>query len=130
MSRIRNKNTNPEIFVRKYLSTQGIKYRCNVKTLPGSPDIAIKKYKTAILVNGCFWHSHKNCKDFKVPNSNINFWKKKLSENVLRDKKNIEKIMCLGFKVFTIWECQIKSKNFSEIDKAIKHIKSDKSFNR
>tara|TARA_Y100001970_G_scaffold257495_1_gene336265 strand:+ start:6088 stop:6504 length:417 start_codon:yes stop_codon:yes gene_type:complete len=124
MARIKPSNTKPEMAVRKYLSSHNIKYRCNVKSLPGNPDIAIKKYKLAIMVHGCFWHSHKNCKDFRIPKSNVNFWTEKLNTNLTRDYKNETNLKESGYSVFTIWECEIKSNNFRVLDEAIKLIKS------
>ena len=120
MAKIKGKNTKPELAVRKYLSKCGIRYRCNVSSLPGRPDIAIKKYKWAVRVNGCFWHSHLGCKDFRLPKSNIDFWTEKLGSNVERDKINDIKLEDLGFQVFTIWECDIKSGDYSELDRAIR----------
>ena len=119
MSRIRGKNTRPEIMVRTYLTKHGIRYRCNVKSLPGKPDIAIKKYKLAIKVNGCFWHGHEGCKDFRIPKSNVEFWTNKLRGNIDRDRSSHSALEQLGYTIFTIWECDIKSGNLSEIDKAI-----------
>ena len=122
MSQIRGRDTKPEIDVRNYLYERGVRYRCNVKSLPGTPDIAIKKYKVAIKVDGCFWHAHKNCRYFKIPKTNVSFWTEKLRSNVERDKRNLRDLVNLGYTVFLIWECEIKSGNFTEIDKAISHI--------
>ena len=90
MSRIKGKNTKPEELVRKYLFSQGFRYRKNDKKLPGSPDIVLPKYKTVIFVNGCFWHGHKGCKHFVWPKSNEAFWKNKIETNIARDKKKTE----------------------------------------
>lgn len=109
MSRIRSKNTAPELAVRKYLFSKGIRYRVNVK-VPGKPDIAIKKIKTAVFVNGCFWHGHENCKDSGIPKSNTKFWKTKIESNVARDKKNIDALRGNGWDVIIIWECQLNSR--------------------
>ena len=87
MSKISSKDTKPEILVRKFLFSKGFRYRINVKTLPGKPDIVLPKYKTIIFVNGCFWHGH-NCKKGKLPSSNTDFWKEKISNNKSRDAKN------------------------------------------
>ena len=122
MSRIKSTNTKPELQVRQYLQTNNIRYRCNVRDLPGKPDIAIKKYKTAIIINGCFWHAHEGCKDFRLPKSNTGFWETKIAGNVKRDKKNKQKLQNLNFKTFTIWECEIKKHDFSTINQAIQHI--------
>ncbi len=114
MSKISGKNTNPEILVRKFLFSKGFRYRINVKTLPGKPDIVLPKYKTVIFINGCFWHGH-NCKKGKLPSSNIDFWKGKISNNKSRDDKNSDLLVKLGWKVIIIWQCEV-----SKIDNRIK----------
>ena len=124
MSRIKGRDTKPEIQVRRYLSDHGIRYRCNVKSLPGTPDVAIKKYRMVIKVDGCFWHSHQGCKDFRIPKSNVEFWTQKLNTTVERDRKNFETLKKMGYKVFLIWECEIKARDFTEVDKAISHVRS------
>lgn len=106
MSKISGKNTKPEILVRKFLFSKGFRYRINVKTLPGKPDIVLPKYKTIIFVNGCFWHGH-NCKKGKLPSSNTDFWKEKISNNKSRDAKNSDLLVKLGWKVIIIWQCEI-----------------------
>ena len=95
MSKISSKDTKPEILVRKFLFSKGFRYRINVKTLPGKPDIVLPKYKTIIFVNGCFWHGH-NCKKGKLPSSNTDFWKEKISNNKSRDAKNSDLLVKLG----------------------------------
>ena len=114
MSKISGKNTKPEILVRKFLFSKGFRYRINVKTLPGKPDIVLPKYKTVIFINGCFRHGH-NCKKGKLPSSNIDFWKEKISNNKSRDDKNSDLLVKLGWKVIIIWQCEI-----SKIDNRIK----------
>lgn len=108
MSRIRGKNTKPEELVRKYLFSQGFRYRKNDVRLPGKPDVVLPKYKTVIFVNGCFWHKHEGCKYFVWPRNNADFWKKKIESNVMRDIKNYQQLKDLGWKVFVIWECELK----------------------
>ena len=108
MSRIRNKDTKPEILVRKYLFAEGFRYRKNDKKYPGCPDIVLPKYKTAIFINGCFWHMHEGCKYFVWPKSNENFWKTKLNSNVDRDRTNYLRLADLGWNVIVIWECELK----------------------
>ena len=108
MSRIRGKNTKPEEIVRKYLFSQGFRYRKNDKRLPGTPDIVLPKYKTVIFVNGCFWHMHEGCRYFVWPKSNEEFWRNKILTNVIRDKRNYSELQELGWKVIVIWECQLK----------------------
>jgi DNA mismatch endonuclease (patch repair protein) len=104
MSRIRGKNTKPELIIRKYLFSKGIRYRINAK-LPGKPDVSIKKIRTAIFINGCFWHGHVNCNDSGIPKSNSTFWMTKISTNMARDKRNTEMLRKDGWEVITIWEC-------------------------
>ena len=106
MSKISSKDTKPEILVRKFLFSKGFRYRINVKTLPGKPDIVLPKYKTIIFVNGCFWHGH-NCKKGKLPSSNTDFWKEKISNNKSRAAKNSDLLVKLGWKVIIIWQCEI-----------------------
>lgn len=119
MSKIRSKDTKPEIFVRHYIFERGIRFRKNVKDLPGTPDIAIKKYKLALEVRGCFWHGHENCKDFRLPKSRTEFWREKIGKNIERDVRNCERLKSLGYCLFVIWECEIRSGNFSVLDQFI-----------
>lgn len=109
MSKISGKNTLPEILVRKFLFSKGFRFRVNQKNLPGKPDIVLEKYKTIIQVHGCFWHGHKNCRASKLPQTNNNFWKIKINSNIERDKKNKTKLKKLGYKVITVWQCQLKN---------------------
>ena len=110
MSRISGKDTKPEIIVRKFLFSQGFRYRKNDKKLEGKPDIVLPKYKTAIFVHGCFWHFHKNCPKSALPTTNREFWEVKIHRNAERDKDNYKKLKNLGWKVITIWQCKIKNK--------------------
>lgn len=113
MSQIKGKNTKPEEIVRKYLFSQGFRYRKNDKRLPGTPDIVLPKYKTVIFVNGCFWHGHEGCKYFVWPQNNADFWKTKINTNIWRDKRKSAELKSLGWKVIILWECDIK-KHFKE----------------
>lgn len=106
MSRIKGKNTKPEETVRKFLFSKGIRYRKNVKNLPGKPDIVLKKYKTVEFVNGCFWHGHEKCRYFVMPKSNTEFWNEKILRNINRDNKTYETLMNSGWNVITVWECE------------------------
>lgn len=108
MSHISSKNTKPEETVRKYLFQHGFRYRKNVSSLPGKPDIVLPKYKTVIFVNGCFWHAHEGCKWFVPPKSNVEFWTKKFEYNKERDLKNYRSLEGLGWRVLIIWECEIR----------------------
>ncbi|WP_461366993.1 very short patch repair endonuclease [Candidatus Darwinibacter acetoxidans] len=109
MSRIRNKNTKPEQVVRKYLHKKGFRYLKNYTKLPGCPDIVLKKYRTCIFINGCFWHKHEGCKYFGWPKSNTEFWYKKIEENVERDRLNYQQLKDLGWKVILVWECELRN---------------------
>lgn len=109
MSHIRSKNTKPEEIVRKYLFSKGLRYRKNVRKLPGCPDIVLKKYKVVIFVNGCFWHKH-DCGRFVWPSSNMEYWSKKINRNVERDAQNTALLTEQGWRVLIIWECQLKKK--------------------
>ena len=108
MSCVKSKNTKPEIWVRKYLFACGFRYRINVKKLPGTPDIVLPKYKTAIFVNGCFWHGHKNCRYFVIPKTRTEWWLDKINRDIDRDQANILALKKSGWRVITIWECQLK----------------------
>lgn len=108
MSQIKYKNTKPEEIVRKYLFGRGLRYRKNDKRLPGHPDIVLPKYKTVVFVNGCFWHIHENCRYFKWPENNAEFWKNKLEGNKKRDRENIQRLSESGWKVIVVWECELK----------------------
>ncbi len=107
MSRIRGKNTKPELLIRKHLYSHGVRYRLHT-SLPGKPDIVIGRKKLIIFVNGCFWHAHSNCKDFRWPKTRTDFWKEKIGGNVLRDHKNYAALNNDGWKVLVVWECEIK----------------------
>ena len=121
MSRIRGKNTKPEELVRKYLFSQGFRYRKNDARLPGKPDIVLPKYKTVIFVNGCFWHAHEGCRYFVWPKSNVDFWKRKINGNVERDLRSHQLLNEQGWNVIVIWECQLKRATF---DDTLKHLVS------
>lgn len=108
MSNVKSKNTKPEILVRKFLFSNGYRYRVNRKDLPGKPDIVLPKYKTVIFINGCFWHGHQDCKYATIPATNHDFWLAKINGNVERDKLTREKLIQLGWKVIDIWQCQLK----------------------
>ena len=108
MSRIRSKNTRPELAVRKYLYSNGFRYRLHNRHLPGKPDISNQSKLTAVFVNGCFWHQHEGCKRAAVPKTNKSYWLPKLEKNVARFKDNTDKLLELGWKVIIVWECEAK----------------------
>ena len=114
MSKIRSKNTQPEIYVRSYLFKQGFRYRLHKKRLPGSPDIVLKKYRTVIFVHGCFWHGHVNCKQATTPKSNVVYWKNKISANKKRDMNAIARLRQQKWRILIIWECSINTKSKRE----------------
>lgn len=109
MSKILGKETKPEIKVRKYLFSLGFRYRKNDKRFAGKPDIVLPKYRTVIFVNGCFWHGHKDCKKAALPTTRREFWEQKISSNVTRDARNIQLLQQDGWRVMTIWQCQLKN---------------------
>ena len=111
MSHIRSANSKPEEKVRKYLFSKGFRYRKNDRRYPGKPDIVLPKYKTAIFINGCFWHKH-DCPRFVWPSSNEDYWVPKILGNVERDQKNHALLIEQGWKVLVIWECQLKKMEF------------------
>ncbi len=108
MSKIRSKNTKPELVLRKALFARGFRYRVNVPNLPGKPDIVLPKYKTIIFLHGCFWHRHESCKYAYTPKTNTEFWINKITSNAERDKANFQKLTALGWNVVTVWECEIR----------------------
>ena len=114
MSRIHSKGTRIEIVVRKRLHADGFRFRLNVNDLPGKPDIVLPKYRTAIFVNGCFWHGHKNCKHSQLPQTNIDFWVKKIEQNRLRDDEKYRQLEALQWNVLIVWECELKKGLFEE----------------
>lgn len=114
MSNISGKETKPEILVRKYLFSKGFRFRKNVNELPGKPDIVLPKFGVVILVHGCFWHGH-SCKKGKLPSSNVQFWKNKISQNINRDVIVIKRLNDLGWRVFVLWQCEIRNKLDREV---------------
>ncbi len=125
MSKIHSKDTKPELLVRRYLYSHGFRYRLNVKALPGSPDIVLTKYHTAIFIHGCFWHNH-SCLQGRLPKSNIEFWTNKLNRNHERDLTVRDQLTALGWKTIIVWECQLKpavrEQTFKEIESLLHKI--------
>ena len=119
MSRIRAKNTKPEMLVRRYLHSRGFRYRLNVRRLPGTPDIVLRKYKTAIFIHGCFWHGHEGCRLYVPPKSNTHYWTEKIARNIERDTIACAKLHQLGWHTVVIWECQLKP---HERDNTLSHL--------
>ena len=108
MSRIKGKDTKPELLVRTFLHSNGIRYRLHNKNLPGKPDIVLPKYKTIVFINGCFWHGHEGCKYFVVPKTRTEWWLDKINETKARDIQKLQALEELGWNVLIIWECQLK----------------------
>lgn len=117
MAAIRGKNTRPEMLVRRFLFAKGLRYRVNNSKLPGSPDIVFRKYKTVVFVDGCFWHGHKDCRYFRLPQSNTDFWRHKINLNIARDYRCDVELRLLGWRVIRIWECSLR--NVAEREKAL-----------
>ena len=114
MSRIRGKDTKPEMLVRKYLFSRGFRFRKNDKRYPGRPDIVLPKYRTVVFVNGCFWHGHEGCKYFVWPKSNVEFWRNKIETNTKRDRENYRSLRDMGWNIVIIWECELKKNVFED----------------
>ena len=113
MSKVKSRNTKPEIWVRTFLFFLGFRYRKNDKRYAGTPDLVLPKYKTIIFIHGCFWHGH-DCKKGSLPSNNGDFWREKIAKNKIRDKKNQEILINSGFHVIVIWECELKNKVLRE----------------
>ena len=108
MSKIKGKNTKPEILVRKFLHRQGFRFRIHQKNLPGKPDIVLSKYNAVIFVHGCFWHGHQGCRYFTIPKTRTEWWTEKIDSNIYRDVKAEILLKELGWNIFHIWECELK----------------------
>lgn len=108
MSKIRGRNTKPEILVRQFLFSKGLRYRLHDKRLPGKPDILLPRYKIAVFIHGCFWHGHESCKYYVVPKTRTDWWLAKINRNVANDKKNKTLLTNAGWHVVEVWECDLK----------------------
>jgi DNA mismatch endonuclease (patch repair protein) len=122
MSRIKGKNTKPEMLVRKFLHAHGYRYRLHDKKLPGKPDIVLPKYKTVIFVHGCFWHGHKDCRYFVVPKTRTDWWLNKINSNITNDAKAARALKKEGWKIINLWECDLKPAKIKKtLSKLIKY---------
>jgi len=125
MSRIRSKDTKPELVVRKALFASGFRFRLHDKKLPGKPDIVLKKYKTAILIHGCFWHGHKDCKYFVLPKTRTEWWLNKITQNQKNDTVKKQQLLNEGWEIIEIYECELKKERLeSTIKKLISNMKN------
>ena len=112
---VRSQSTKPELIVRKFLHAKRFRYQINKKTLPGKPDIVLKKYASVIFIHGCFWHRHVGCKNASNPKKNKTFWNDKFKKNIARDKKVQKELESLGWNVIIIWECELNENGFKEL---------------
>jgi DNA mismatch endonuclease (patch repair protein) len=126
MSGIRGKNTKPELQVRKSLHARGFRFRLHVKELPGKPDLVLPKHRAVIFVHGCFWHRHQGCRFAVLPKSNSEFWARKLDSNRERDLLHGQQLSSLGWRVFTIWECEVDELHLAQLANALKMNPDDK----
>jgi DNA mismatch endonuclease (patch repair protein) len=109
MSRVRSKNTTPEVVVRSMVFSMGYRYRLHDRRLPGKPDLVFPGRRKAIFVNGCYWHGHENCKCARIPKTHVSYWRDKLRKNRRRDRNNVSELMANGWEVLTIWQCELKN---------------------
>lgn len=123
MSRIPSKDTSPELALRRALHALGLRFRVHDKRLPGKPDIVLPRYRTVVLVHGCFWHRHAGCDIATTPKSNTPFWQAKFDRNVRRDQKNAAALEGLGWRVIVIWECELGSRR--KVDEAAGRIAAE-----
>ncbi len=121
MSAIKSRDTKPELLVRKFLFGHGFRYRLNHPRLPGHPDIVLRKYRTVVFVNGCFWHGHQGCRHFVLPETNVEFWSAKIGRNRKRDAEAQRRLASMGWHCITVWECQLKPKVRQQTLKALEY---------
>lgn len=119
MSKIRSKDTKPELLVRRFLHSHGFRYRLHVKDLPGKPDIVLPKYKTVIFVHGCFWHGHEGCKYYVVPKTRTDWWINKINGNINKGLTSMQLLITNGWKVIEVWECELKK---AKIDSTLRNL--------
>lgn len=122
MSRIRSRETKPELLVRRYLHAAGLRFRIHVRGLPGTPDVVLKKYRSLVFVHGCFWHQHPGCRHSGVPLSNQSYWAPKLRRTVERDKEHYAIAESLGWRVHVVWECELGEHRLQELVKEIRNV--------
>lgn len=128
MSHIRSKDTNPELKVRRELWRRGYRYRVNVRSLPGTPDIVLGRYRSVIFVNGCFWHGHEGCRKYTVPKTNVEFWTQKVARNRKRDLLNNQRLESIAWGVITVWECELDKAHLPDtIDRVEAELQANKT---
>ena len=123
MARIKGKDTSIEVKVRKFLFSQGFRYRKNAAMLPGKPDIVLPRYHVVVFIHGCFWHRHPNCKRASTPKSRLEYWLPKFEKNVENDKKHCEELHKLGWRTIIIWECEVNKDFENTMERLVKEIK-------
>lgn len=121
MSAIRSRDTKPELIVRRYLFAHGFRYRLNSPRLPGHPDVVLRKYRTCIFVNGCFWHGHEGCPSYHLPKSNVAFWERKIGRNKERDREEQRRLAEMGWHCLTVWECELTKARRAETLRALEY---------
>ncbi|ASS50783.1 MAG: very short patch repair endonuclease [Candidatus Fluviicola riflensis] len=122
MSRIRGRDTKPEMLVRRFLFSRGLRYKLHDKLLPGKPDLVFPKYKTVVFVHGCFWHGHKGCRYFVIPKTRTEWWVEKIEKNHDKDVENRNKLNKSGWKIIVVWECELKQDSLSRLDEVLLEI--------
>ncbi|MCM1028087.1 MAG: very short patch repair endonuclease [Pseudoflavonifractor sp.] len=110
MAAVKGRDTRPEMAVRRYLHSRGLRYRVNVRSLPGSPDIVLRRFRTVVFIDGCFWHGHQGCRFFKLPATRADYWRQKIAMNIARDYAATVDLRLLGWRVIRIWECELHTK--------------------
>lgn len=120
MAAIGSKDTKPELLVRSWIHRHGLRFRLHRRDLPGKPDLAFPRYRTVLFVHGCFWHRHPNCCYAAAPATNRAFWRKKFSQNVARDRRNVRDLRRIGWRVLTIWECEIDDRHLRSLSREIR----------
>lgn len=120
MANIKGKDTRPEIALRKALHALGLRFRLHSKRLPGTPDIVLPKWKAAIFVHGCFWHRHESCRYASSPATREEFWNEKFAANVARDRRNQNRLICTGWRVHVVWECELRSRGADDVASEVK----------
>ena len=109
MRAVKGRDTKPEMTVRRYLFSRGLRFRVSNHRLPGSPDIVLRKYRTVVFIDGCFWHGHEGCGSFRIPKTNVDFWERKIRHNRARDISNTVVLQMAGWRVIRVWECDVQS---------------------